>query len=89
VGFVGMVPRQTAMRWLKEARIDISLCRSKYLARIYQECQDYLAKRAGGQKLSRAIRRRDLLETVRRFNESMAKKSRRSREGGSESSEVA
>jgi hypothetical protein len=89
IGLVASVPVQTALRWLREAGIDIDAVRLLHLAKMYQRDQEHMGFRLGSPRPTKQQRRSEILRAVRAFNEAMAKNSRRSRAGRGEPPEVA
>lgn len=70
---VASIPRQTVNRWLREAGIDLSVVRMRMVAKMHGQEELYLAGRSGVKRPTAAQQRRDLLRSVRRFNEANAK----------------
>lgn len=69
IGLVASVPVQTALRWLREAKIDIDALRLKHLAKVHQKDHEEMAVRSGSPRPTDKQRRVDVLKAVRKFNE--------------------
>lgn len=85
---VASIPRQTANRWLREAGIKLEDARMHMVAKMHEQEERYLAGRNGMKRPTAAQRRRDLLKSVRRFNEANSTKPRSAREAGGAESEM-
>lgn len=70
---VASIPRQTANRWLREAGIDLTVARMRRVAQMHEQEELYLAARSGMRKPTAAERRRQLLQSVKRFNAANSK----------------
>ena len=68
------VPQQTVNRWLREEEIDLGEMRLKYLAKVTQEEQRYLATLSGAPRPTATQRRLDGLKAVRKLNDAQARR---------------
>lgn len=85
---VASIPRQTANRWLREAGIDLAEMRMRLVAKMHGQEEVYLASRSGVKRPTAAQQRRDLLKSVRRFNEANSRKPVPAGKAGGPASEV-
>lgn len=65
---IATVPRQTVARWVREAGIDVRATRLRFLARNQRRAQRYVDGKPPARRPSKAEMRRDLEESMRRFN---------------------
>lgn len=71
---VASVPRQTVARWVREAGLDIMLCRQQFLARTQRKAQRYVDGKPPRGKPSKRFLRRMADKALRDFNRAQSKR---------------